>query len=95
VVCSIALQHGTPVDVIRRALPRDPRGIASSPLGITLDRIANEGGNHEAGVVQAAAIGAAQAMPRLRPVGGTRKQPATAQSTAPSPTASSTTRRSS
>jgi hypothetical protein len=37
VVCSIALQHGTPVDVIRRALLRDPRGVASSPLGMALD----------------------------------------------------------
>jgi ribonucleoside-diphosphate reductase alpha chain len=40
VVCSIALQFGTPIDVIRGALLRDPRGIASSPLGIALDLIA-------------------------------------------------------
>jgi hypothetical protein len=40
VVCSIALQHGTPVEVIRHALLRDPRGVASSPLGVALDLIA-------------------------------------------------------
>jgi hypothetical protein len=40
VVCSIALQHGTPVEVIRRALLRDPRGVASSPLGVALDMLA-------------------------------------------------------
>jgi hypothetical protein len=40
VVCSIALQHGTPVDVIRKALLRDPRGIAASPLGMALDLLA-------------------------------------------------------
>ena len=40
VVCSIALQYGVPVDVIRHALLRDPRGVASSPLGCALDLIA-------------------------------------------------------
>lgn len=40
VVCSIALQFGTPVDVIRKALLRDPRGLASRPLGQALDLIA-------------------------------------------------------
>ena len=39
VVCSIALQHGVPVDVIRHALLRDQRGVASSPLGAALDLI--------------------------------------------------------
>jgi hypothetical protein len=43
VVCSIALQFGTPVDVIRKALLRDSRGIASSPLGCALDLLAREG----------------------------------------------------
>jgi hypothetical protein len=43
VVCSIALQYGVPVDVIRKALMRDPRGIASSPLGAALDKIAERG----------------------------------------------------
>jgi hypothetical protein len=40
VVCSLALQHGVPVDVIRKALLRDSRGNASSPLGCALDVIA-------------------------------------------------------
>jgi hypothetical protein len=40
VVCSIGLQHGVPVDVIRKALLRDPRGKASSPLGVALDLLA-------------------------------------------------------
>ena len=39
VVCSIALQHGVPVDVIRHALLRDAQGRASSPLGEALDII--------------------------------------------------------
>jgi hypothetical protein len=39
VVCSIALQHSVPVDVIRHALLRDARGVASSPLGVVLDLI--------------------------------------------------------
>jgi hypothetical protein len=39
-VCSIALQHGVPVDVIRKALLRYSRGQASSPLGCALDVIA-------------------------------------------------------
>jgi hypothetical protein len=42
VVCSIALQFGVPVDVIRHALLRDARGMASSPLGVALDLIAAE-----------------------------------------------------
>jgi hypothetical protein len=40
VVCSIALQYGVPVDVIRHALLRDARGVASSPLGTALDMLA-------------------------------------------------------
>ena len=39
VVCSLALQHGTPIQTIKRALLRDPRGVASSPLGVALDMI--------------------------------------------------------
>lgn len=42
VVCSIALQHGVPLDVIRHALLRDARGVASSPLGVALDIIASD-----------------------------------------------------
>jgi hypothetical protein len=40
VICSLALQHNVPLETIRKALLRDPRGIASSPLGIALDIIA-------------------------------------------------------
>jgi len=47
VVASIALQHGVPVDVIRKALLRDPRGAASSPLGAALDIIASTTTNQE------------------------------------------------
>jgi hypothetical protein len=36
VVASIALQYGASIDVIRKALLRDPRGQASGPLGIAL-----------------------------------------------------------
>jgi hypothetical protein len=43
VVTSIALQHGVPLETIRRALLRDPRGVASSPLGAALDLIVAEG----------------------------------------------------
>jgi ribonucleoside-diphosphate reductase alpha chain len=39
VVCSIALQFGVPVDVIRKALMRDSQGRASGPLGLALDLI--------------------------------------------------------
>ena len=42
VVCSIALQFGVPVDVIRKALLRDLRGNASSPLGVALDLLAGD-----------------------------------------------------
>jgi hypothetical protein len=45
VVCSIALQYGVPLEVIRRALMRDSQGRASGPLGAALDRLAaDEGG---------------------------------------------------
>jgi hypothetical protein len=40
VVASIALQHGVSVDTIRKALLRDARDNASSPLGVALDLIA-------------------------------------------------------
>ena len=39
VVASIALQYGVAIDVIRRALMRDPRGKASGPLGAVFDKI--------------------------------------------------------
>ena len=44
VVCSIALQHGVPLDVIRGALLRNADGSASTQLGVALDRIAGEAG---------------------------------------------------
>jgi hypothetical protein len=40
VVASIALQHGVPLGTITHALLRDPHGRASSPLGISLDTLA-------------------------------------------------------
>jgi hypothetical protein len=42
VAASLALQFGCPLEVLRKALLRDPRGVASSPLGAALDRIARE-----------------------------------------------------
>jgi hypothetical protein len=42
VVTSIALQHGVPLEVIRKALLRDPRGQASSPLDVALDLVSHE-----------------------------------------------------
>jgi hypothetical protein len=42
VVASIALQHGVPVDVIRKALMRDSRGQARTPLAAALDIVAGE-----------------------------------------------------
>jgi hypothetical protein len=47
VVCSIALQFGVPLDVIRHALLRDARGVASSPLGVALDILAGDGAHHD------------------------------------------------
>ena len=47
VVCSLALQHGVPLDTIRRALMRDSRGRASGPLGEALDMIAADGCGHD------------------------------------------------
>jgi hypothetical protein len=43
VLCSIALQYGVPLDVIRHALMRDSRGKPSGPLGVVLDQLAEEG----------------------------------------------------
>jgi hypothetical protein len=44
VVCSIALQYGVPVDVIRHALMRDSARRPSSPLGVALDQLMIAGG---------------------------------------------------
>jgi hypothetical protein len=46
VVASIALQHGVPLDTIRRALMRDSQGRPSGPLAAALDLIAADGGDH-------------------------------------------------
>jgi hypothetical protein len=43
VLCSIALQYGARLDVIRKALMRDVRGNASGPLGAALDMLIEEG----------------------------------------------------
>jgi hypothetical protein len=42
VVASIALQHGVEADMLRRALMRNGRGIASGPLGVLLDLLAGD-----------------------------------------------------
>jgi hypothetical protein len=40
VICSLGLQYGVPLDVIRGALLRNADGSASTPLGVALDAIA-------------------------------------------------------
>jgi hypothetical protein len=40
ITCSIALQHGADVEVIRRALCRNSNGSALGPLGAALDLVA-------------------------------------------------------
>jgi hypothetical protein len=42
IAASLALQFGCPVDVLRKALSRDARGNATSPLGMALDKIGGE-----------------------------------------------------
>jgi len=42
VAASLALQFGCPLEVLQRAVLRDPRGAPSTPLGATLDIIAAE-----------------------------------------------------
>ena len=44
VVCSLAIQYGVPLDVIRRALMRDARGRASGPLATALDLLVERDG---------------------------------------------------
>jgi hypothetical protein len=39
VVASLAFGYGAPLDVVRKALLRDPRGVAPGPLGAALDLI--------------------------------------------------------
>lgn len=40
IIFSIAVQYGTPAEVLRNALTRDPSGKASGPLGRALDILA-------------------------------------------------------
>jgi hypothetical protein len=42
VICSLALQHGVSLDLIRRALMRDARGRGSGSLACALDQIADQ-----------------------------------------------------
>ena len=42
VLCSLLLQHNVPVELIRKALMRDSRGQARTPLGAVLDLLAAE-----------------------------------------------------
>jgi len=40
ILASLALQHGCSLETITHALKRDARGLAASPIGAALDRIA-------------------------------------------------------
>jgi ribonucleoside-diphosphate reductase alpha chain len=40
IVASLALQHGVPLDTLRKALLRDSHGRANGPLGAALDILA-------------------------------------------------------
>jgi hypothetical protein len=42
ILTSIALQYGVPLDVLRKALLRDQRGYASTPIGVALDMFAED-----------------------------------------------------
>jgi ribonucleoside-diphosphate reductase alpha chain len=42
VLCSIALQHGVPIETLRHALMRDGRGKPSGPLGVVLDQLSQQ-----------------------------------------------------
>jgi len=44
IAASLALQFGCPLEVLRRAVLRDPRGAPSTPLGAAIDVIAEMGG---------------------------------------------------
>jgi hypothetical protein len=43
VLCSLLLQYGVPLDVIRKSLMRDSHGKPSGPLTVVLDRLAEDG----------------------------------------------------
>jgi ribonucleoside-diphosphate reductase alpha chain len=40
IAASLALQHGAPLETIRKAILRDSQGRPSTPLGVALDKIA-------------------------------------------------------
>ena len=44
VAASLALRHDTSLGSLRRALQRDPHGVASGPLGAALDLVAGNRG---------------------------------------------------
>ena len=44
VAASLALQHGTSLETLRRALLRNSHGVASGPLGTALDLVARNRG---------------------------------------------------
>jgi hypothetical protein len=44
ILVSLSLQHGATLDEITHAIKRDAQGIAASPIGGALDRIANTNG---------------------------------------------------
>jgi hypothetical protein len=46
IVASLAIQHGVPIETIRRALLRDAQGKPSTPLGTALDIILLRGVNN-------------------------------------------------
>jgi hypothetical protein len=43
IAASLALQYGCPLEVLQRALLRDPRGNPSTPLGCAVDHIIADG----------------------------------------------------
>jgi hypothetical protein len=43
VAASLALQYGAPIETLRHALMRDPRGKPSGPLGVVIDRLTERG----------------------------------------------------
>jgi ribonucleoside-diphosphate reductase alpha chain len=42
ILASLALQYGAPLDVLRKALLRDARERASTPIGVALDMLAKD-----------------------------------------------------
>jgi hypothetical protein len=45
IILSFGLQYGVPLDAVRKAVLRDPRGSASTPLGVAIDIIATSRGS--------------------------------------------------